>query len=77
MMKTVVIYEAGGPESLQLEDRPVPEPQSHEVLIKVKSFGLNRSEYFTRKGLSPNVTFPRVLGIEAVGVIEYDPSGIQ
>lgn len=75
MMKTVVIYEAGGPESLQIEDRPVPEPQPHEVLIKVKSFGLNRSEYFTRKGLSPNVTFPRVLGIEAVGVIEYDPSG--
>jgi len=74
-MKAVVIHKAGGPEVLQIEDRPVPKPQSNEVLIQVKSFGLNRSEYFTRKGLSPNVTFPRVLGIEAVGVMEHDPSG--
>lgn len=29
----------------------------------------------TRKGLSPNVTLPRVLGIECVGVVDADPSG--
>lgn len=29
----------------------------------------------TRKGLSPSVTFPRVLGIECVGTVENDPSG--
>ena len=37
------------------------------------AFGLNRSELFTRQGHSPNVQFPRVLGIEAVGEIA-DPS---
>jgi NADPH:quinone reductase-like Zn-dependent oxidoreductase len=42
-------------------------------LIRVKAFGLNRSELFTRQGLSPGVSFPRVLGIEAVGLIEEAP----
>ena len=44
-------------------------------MIKIRAFGLNRSEYFTRNGLSPNVPFPRVLGIEAVGEIADDPLG--
>jgi len=41
----------------------------------VKAFGLNRSELFTRKGYSPDVKFPRVLGIEAVGLVEEAPGG--
>ncbi|MBV9198803.1 MAG: zinc-binding dehydrogenase [Alphaproteobacteria bacterium] len=72
-MKAAVIYEAGGPEVLRMESRSVPVPQPGEVLIAVKAFGLNRSELFTRQGLSPDVTFPRVLGIEAVGVVEDAP----
>jgi NADPH:quinone reductase-like Zn-dependent oxidoreductase len=72
-MKAVVIYEAGGPEVLKVENRPIPAPKSGEVLIRVKAFGLNRSELFTRQGHSPNVRFPRVLGIEAVGVVELAP----
>jgi NADPH:quinone reductase-like Zn-dependent oxidoreductase len=42
-------------------------------LIRVKAFGLNRSELFTRQGHSPGVQFPRVLGIEAVGLVEAAP----
>jgi NADPH:quinone reductase-like Zn-dependent oxidoreductase len=72
-MKAAVIYEAGGPEVLKIEQRPVPLPQSGEVLIEVKAFGLNRSEMFTRQGLSPSVKFPGILGIEAVGVIVEAP----
>jgi len=72
-MKAAVIYEAGGPEVLKMESRPAPVPQPGEVLIAVKAFGLNRSELFTRQGLSPDVTFPRILGIEAVGVVEDAP----
>lgn len=45
------------------------------MLIRVKAFGLNRSELFTRQGLSPGVIFPRVLGIEAVGLVEDAPGG--
>ena len=68
-----MIYEAGGPEVLRIENRPVPVPQPGEVLIVVNAFGLRRSELFTRQGLSPDVTFPRVLGIEAVGVVDDAP----
>ena len=38
--------------------------------IAVRAFGLNRSELHTRLGLAEGVTFPRVLGIEAVGVVD-------
>lgn len=69
-MKAVVIREAGAPDVLKIEEVPMPEPKDGWVLIKVKAFGLNRSEMFTRQGHSPNVKFPRILGIECVGIIE-------
>src|SRR6202171_830256 len=72
-MKAAVIREAGGPEVLKIESLPIPTPKSGEVLIRVKAFGLNRSELFTRQGHSPSVKFPRVLGIEAVGLVEEAP----
>lgn len=74
-MKAVVIRRAGGPEVLKVETRPIPKPNVGEVLIRVKAFGLNRSELFTRQGHSPNVQFPRVLGIEATGIVETAPGG--
>jgi NADPH:quinone reductase-like Zn-dependent oxidoreductase len=74
-MKAAVIHEAGGPEVFKIEDLPIPTPKSGEVLIRVKAFGLNRSELFTRQGHSPGVKFPRVLGIEAVGLVESAPGG--
>jgi NADPH:quinone reductase-like Zn-dependent oxidoreductase len=72
-MKAVVVHEPGGPEVLRVERVPVPKPARGEVLIRVKAFGLNRSELFTRRGQSPSVRFPRVLGIEAVGLVEEAP----
>ena len=76
-MKAAVIRESGGPEVLKIESRPVPRPADGQVLIRVKAFGLNRSELFTRQGHSPTaaVQFPRILGIEAVGVVEAAPGG--
>jgi NADPH:quinone reductase-like Zn-dependent oxidoreductase len=73
MMKAAVLYAPGGPEALKIERRPIPVPQVGEVLIRVKAFGLNRSELFTRQGRSPGVLLPRILGIEAVGLVEEAP----
>ncbi len=72
-MKAAVIYGPGGPDVLKIESRPIPTPKRGEVLIRVKAFGLNRSELFTRQGLSPGVKFPRILGIEAAGLVEQAP----
>ncbi len=74
-MNAVVIREPGTPEVLAIEELPVPQPAPGWVLIRVKAFGLNRSELFTRQGHSPGVKFPRVLGIEAVGIVEEAPGG--
>ena len=74
-MTAVVIRKAGGPGVLNLERIPVPAPKPGWVLIRVRAFGLNRSELFTRQGHSPNVAFPRVLGIEAVGEVVAAPDG--
>ena len=74
-MKAVVIRRPGPPDVLEIEELPIPVPQCGEVLIRVKAFGINRSELFTRQGLSPNVKFPRVLGIEAVGLVAQAPGG--
>jgi NADPH:quinone reductase-like Zn-dependent oxidoreductase len=74
-MKAAVICDAGGPEVLKIESRPIPIPKAGEALIRVKAFGINRSELFTRQGHSPDVKFPRVLGIEAVGLVEDAPGG--
>jgi NADPH:quinone reductase-like Zn-dependent oxidoreductase len=72
-MKAAVIYNAGGPQVLKLEHIPIPTPKLGHVLIKIRAFGLNRSELFTRLGQSPNVKFPRVLGIECVGTVAQCP----
>lgn len=74
-MKAAVIHKSGPPEVLRIERWPIPKPDRGEVLIRVKAFGLNRSELFTRQGHSAGVRFPRVLGIEAVGLVEEAPGG--
>jgi NADPH:quinone reductase-like Zn-dependent oxidoreductase len=74
-MKAAVMYAPGGPEVLKVESRPIPAPRAGQVLIRIKAFGLNRSELFTRQGLSPDVHFPRILGIEGVGFVEEAPGG--
>lgn len=75
MMRAAMIHSAGAPEVLRIERIPIPQPRAGEVLIQVKAFGLNRSELFTRQGHSSGVVFPRVLGIEATGVVAEAPGG--
>ncbi len=73
-MRAIVLDAPGAASALQLREVPKPEPRDGWVLLRVEAFGLNRSELHTRLGLAgPDVTFPRVLGIEAAGVIEAAP----
>src|SRR5213075_2777644 len=74
-MRAVVLDAPGPPEALRIREVPVPEPRAGWVLIRVKAFGINRSELHTRLGLAKGVTFPRVLGIEATGVVAAAPAG--
>ena len=74
-MRAVVLDAPGPPDALRIRELPVPVPAPGWVLIQVKAFGLNRSELHTRLGLAEGVTFPRVLGIEATGVVVAAPGG--
>ncbi|MGI9539754.1 MAG: zinc-binding alcohol dehydrogenase family protein [Miltoncostaeaceae bacterium] len=74
-MRAAVLDRPGPPESLAIRELPVPEPVPGEVLIAVRAFGLNRSELHTRLGLGEGVVFPRVLGIEATGLVHACPGG--
>jgi NADPH:quinone reductase-like Zn-dependent oxidoreductase len=68
-MRAAVCVRAGGPEVLEIRELPVPAVRQGWSLVRVKGAGLNRSELRTRQGHSPSVTFPRVLGIECVGIV--------
>jgi NADPH:quinone reductase-like Zn-dependent oxidoreductase len=74
-MEAIVLDAPGPPEALHFSRLPIPVPQPGQVLIRVKAFGLNRSELHTRLGLADGVTFPRVPGIEATGVVAAAPGG--
>jgi NADPH:quinone reductase len=74
-MKAVVLYKTCSPLELTVSEIPIPEVRPGWVLIRVKAFGLNRSELMMREyeGNAPYITLPRVLGIECAGEIA-DPS---
>jgi len=74
-MKAAVTTRAGDPSVIEVKEIPKPVLSAGKVLIKIRAFGLNRSELFTRKGDSPDVLFPRIQGIECVGTVEADATG--
>ncbi len=71
------VLTAPGIENLTVTDVPVPAPRPGWVRIKVMAFGLNRSEYHSVTGQAGGMSYPRVLGIEASGVVDLDPDGVQ
>jgi len=74
-MRAVVVEKPGPASNLQLRDVPIPEPTDDQVLIRVRAFGLNRSELHFRSGVASTGSFPRIPGIEATGVVEAAPGG--
>jgi NADPH:quinone reductase-like Zn-dependent oxidoreductase len=70
-MRAVVVTHPGGLDALEIKDVPVPARKPGWVRIKVKAFGVNESEVTTRMGESDaEVTYPRIPGIEGVGVVD-------
>ncbi len=78
-MKAIIITKPGGPEVLQLADRPIPEYAQNEVLVKVKAAGINRPDVSQRKGHYPPPAWasPDIPGLEIAGVIEAVGSEIS
>lgn len=69
-MKAIVVPESGGPEKLELVERPAPEPAADELLLRVQAAGVNRADLLQRKGRYPPPDGASdVLGLEAAGEV--------
>lgn len=71
-MKAIVITQPGGPEVLQLTERPSPKYSGNEILVKVMAAGVNRPDVYQRKGNYPPPawTSQDIPGLEIAGVVE-------
>lgn len=73
--KAVYIEQTGGPEVLRFGDRPVPEPATGEVLVKLEYSGVNFTDLNARSGIN-KIPLPAVLGSEGAGTVERIGEGV-
>lgn len=52
-MRAIVITRPGGPEVLEVRERPDPVPSREQLLVRVSAFGVNRADLLQRRGLYP------------------------
>lgn len=77
-VKIVRFHQTGGPEVLQLEELPLPEPATGEIRLRVKAIGLNRAEVMFRMGkylVEPKL--PSKIGYEASGIVDAVGPGVD
>jgi NADPH2:quinone reductase len=74
-MKAIQIHSTGGPEVLQLDDLPIPQPGPGQVLIRVEAIGVNFIEIYFRKGVY-KAALPLIPGSEAAGTVEELGPGV-
>jgi NADPH2:quinone reductase len=68
-MKAIQVRETGGPEKLELVDRPQPVPGPGQALVKIAASGVNFIDVYFRIG-HYKAELPATLGSEAAGVVE-------
>lgn len=69
MSKAIRIHTHGGPEVMQWEDVPTPEPGPAEALVHQSAVGLNYIDVYFRTGLYKAPSMPAILGMEGAGVV--------
>src|SRR3984957_13475418 len=77
-VKIVRFHKIGGPEVLQFDELPLPEPAQGEVRLRVKAIGLNRAEIMFRNGqYLETPVLPAKNGYEASGIVEAVGPGVD
>jgi len=75
-MKAIRIHKHGGPDVLQLDEMPVPDPGKNDVLVRIKAAGLNHLDLWVRRGI-PGIPLPLVMGSDGAGIIEKCGSSVS
>jgi NADPH2:quinone reductase len=69
-MRAIVVTEHGGPEVLDLQDRPDPSPGPGELLVDVEAIGVNFRDVYEREGKGTHVSeTPHPAGVEGAGTV--------
>jgi NADPH2:quinone reductase len=76
-MKAVIVTRYGGPDVLELQDVPEPEPGPSQVAIDVSHAGLNFAEVMARVGAIPTLTPPFIPGLEVTGIVRSIGKGVD
>lgn len=71
MMKAWTIKQPGGRDQLIIKDQPLPTLTKDEVLVKVDSTAINRTDIMTREDSSLKAPYP-ILGVEISGIVEKE-----
>jgi NADPH2:quinone reductase len=75
-MKAIRIHSLGGPEVLQFEDVPEPQPKEGEAVVRIEAAGLNFIDCYFRTGLYKGPALPFTLGQEAAGTVTAVGAGV-
>ena len=75
-IKAIEIEAFGGPENMQLVDKPVPLPGPGEVRVRLAAIGVNLIDTYHRTGLYP-VPLPSGIGVEGAGEVEAVGEGVD
>lgn len=73
-MRAIQVSRAGGP--LELVERPLPEPATGEVRVRVQACGVCHSDSLAKEGHWPGLAYPVVPGHEIAGVIDAVGPGV-
>jgi NADPH2:quinone reductase len=68
-MRAIYFERNGGPEVLELAERPAPTPRDGEVLIDVEAVGINYRDVYERNGGGYGSAPPAIIGVEGAGKI--------
>jgi NADPH:quinone reductase len=68
-MRAIYFERNGGPEVLELHERPAPTPGDGEVLVEVEAVGVNYRDVYERRGAGYGSSAPAIIGVEGAGRI--------
>lgn len=75
-MKAIRVHHHGGPEVLQLDEIPTPEPGSGEIRVDIAAAGVNYVDTYHRRG-AYSVELPFTPGSEAAGIVDAVGPGVE
>ncbi|MDQ2866353.1 MAG: zinc-binding dehydrogenase [Candidatus Eremiobacteraeota bacterium] len=75
MMRAARLREAGGLESIEIEEIPRAKPADGEAVVRIAAAAFNRRDVFITQGLYPNITLPVTLGSDGAGVVASVAAG--